>query len=377
MSVERRGAGWRVRVRQHGAYLTATLASRAEAEEWQARAVLSLARGEAPPAPPRPEPVATLHAETVEDACREFVAGMLSGAVRTRRGHRYKPSSIRGTENRLRLYVVARLGGMPVQALRRGDVRRLVDDLAVETSAATAANVRDALRLVLQRQLDLEVVSENVAAGVRAPTVDHAPARFLSAEEADRLQAAADTHRHPCIAALVATALGTGLRLGELQALRWGAGGLDLDRAVLIVEATRDRTGERVLPKSRRSREVPLGRELVARLRLYRMAAPRSSDGERVFWRSHRRAWEQVRAGVGLPGLRVHDLRHSCATFWLAAGLTVHAVAELLGHVDAALVLRLYGHALPAEVSSAAERLEAWRGLQREAIGPGLAQAER
>jgi hypothetical protein len=52
-------------------------------------------------------------------------------------------------------------------------------------------------------------------------------------------------------------------------------------------------------------------------------------------------------------------------TLWLAAGLTVHAVAELLGHVDAALVLRLNGHALPREVATAGDRLEAWRGAQR------------
>jgi integrase len=172
----------------------------------------------------------------------------------------------------------------------------------------------------------------------------------------------------------VAPALGTGLRLGELQALAWGKEGLDLERAAVVVQATRDRTGELLPPKSRRVREVPLGPELVSRLRRYRMAAPLSADGERVFGRSHRRAWEQVREAAGLPGLRVHDLRHSCATFWLAAGLSVHATAELLGFVDEALVLRLYGHALPAEVSTAAERLEAWRASQRPAIGPGLAQ---
>jgi integrase len=84
-----------------------------------------------------------------------------------------------------------------------------------------------------------------------------------------------------------------------------------------------------------------------------------------VFWRSHRRAFEQVRAEAGIPSLRVHDLRHTAATFWLAAGLSVHATAELLGHVDAALVLRLYGHALPQETSTAADRLEAWREAQR------------
>lgn len=364
MTIDARAGVFRARVRRRGHNLTATFPTMAEAEAWRASAVAAIERGEAPAVPER-EVAPTPRPTTVEEACREFIGGMVTGSVRTRRGHRYKPATIRGAENRLRLYVLPRIGRVPLASLRRGDVRRLVDELAVEASPATAANVRDALRLVLARQMDLEVVAENVAAGVRAPTVDHAPARFLDADEADRLQTFADAHPHPCVGALVATALGTGLRLGELQALAWGADGLDLERRRIVVRATRDRTGELVDPKSRRSRVVPLGADLVARLRVYRMSAPRSADGERVFWRSHRRAWEQVRAEAGIPALRVHDLRHTCATFWLAAGLTVHAVAELLGHVDAALVLRLYGHALPAETSTAADRLEAWREAQR------------
>lgn len=50
----------------------------------------------------------------------------------------------------------------------------------------------------------------------------------------------------------------------------------------------------------------------------------------------------------------------TAVTFWLAAGLKSHAVAQLLGHTDAGLVDRLYGHALPDEVSSAGIAMEAW-----------------
>ena len=128
---------------------------------------------------------------------------------------------------------------------------------------------------------------------------------------------------------------------------------------------TRDRTGAILPTKSRRERIVPLGDDINARLRRYRMASQRSADGERAFPRSHRRAWEQVRSAAGADGLRAHDLRHTAATFWLAAGLAVHAVADLLGHTDATLVLSLYGHALPRERASAGERLEAWRAAQR------------
>jgi integrase len=49
---------------------------------------------------------------------------------------------------------------------------------------------------------------------------------------------------------------------------------------------------------------------------------------------------------------------HSAATWWFASGLTVHAVAELLGHSDPTLVIEKYGHALPAERSGAGDQLE-------------------
>jgi integrase len=56
-----------------------------------------------------------------------------------------------------------------------------------------------------------------------------------------------------------------------------------------------------------------------------------------------------------------HDRRHACATSLLAAGLGSHAVAALLGHADASLVDRRYGHALPDELATAADRLSEWR----------------
>lgn len=161
----------------------------------------------------------------------------------------------------------------------------------------------------------------------------------------------------------VAVGLGTGMRRGEIEAVVWGEGGLDLARGEVLVAASWDR-GVSGPPKSGNQRRVPIGMELSTRLRRYRLAAGHPADGRRVFASSHRRAWEQIREAAGIPKLRVHDLRHTCATFLLAAGLKSHEVAELLGHADAGLVDRLYVHALPSEVSSAADRLESWRAAQ-------------
>ncbi len=241
-----------------------------------------------------------------------------------------------------------------------------------------------ALRRVLGRQVELDVLAANPAAGVRAPSADTSPAQFLTPAEADHLQLVADARSagtlavpgkrgpflatgNPAIGPMVAMALATGLRLGELQAVVWGPAGVDLDARQVRVAGTRDRAGAIVATKSRQVRVVPLGEDVVARMRRYRMAAPDSADGQRVFPHSIERAWRQVRAAADLPTLRFHDLRHSAATFWLAAGLTVHAVADLLGHADAHLVLSLYGHALPAEHASAGQVLDAWRAAQRGA----------
>jgi integrase len=77
--------------------------------------------------------------------------------------------------------------------------------------------------------------------------------------------------------------------------------------------------------------------------------------------RAFKRACRVAAAVVVEPLPRFHDLRHTFATHTLAAGLSVHAVAALLGHADAGLVLRRYGHALPDEVASAGDVLSAWR----------------
>jgi integrase len=78
-------------------------------------------------------------------------------------------------------------------------------------------------------------------------------------------------------------------------------------------------------------------------------------------YKAFRRA---ARAAAVLPEPRFHDTRHAYATHMLAAGLSAHAVAELLGHSDAGLVWRRYGHALPDEIATGAERLSAWRAAQ-------------
>ncbi|MFN2467043.1 MAG: tyrosine-type recombinase/integrase [Gaiellaceae bacterium] len=167
------------------------------------------------------------------------------------------------------------------------------------------------------------------------------------------------------------------------------------------LDRVRDEDGSYAMlpPKTRASRRtVPLPPDDTGRMRRHRLATGRPADGELVFsnhgaaqspvpaYRAWKRAcWkERVFTEVAKPALleektylefqracreaalneplpRFHETRHAFASHALAAGLTAHAVAALLGHSDAGLVLCRYGHALPDELASAGETLAAWR----------------
>jgi len=431
---ERRGRDGRPRYRVRGPRprgagkppLTRTFSTLEEALAWRGQAV-AFAEGRGKP-PPMPEPPG--RAVTVEDAARRLCRGMLDGSVRTRDGRPYKPSVVRKYEENLRTLVLPRIGAMRIAGLHKGDVQRFVDELAADRTPEHARKALTGLRVALRLAERYDELDQNPCAGVCSPAKaeGETPATILSPEECEAIIAVAyrDDERlgRSFGGPLVALLVGTGLRLGEALALRWGPDGLELDAGLVHVRKSLDRVPDpdqgayrELEPKSRAARrDVPLPPEDGARLRRHRLASGRPDDGAlvfadpegrtlnpapayRAFKRAARRAriaeatrvLEEARAGgdaaaadvaeraleeaqaKAAPAPRVHDCRHAFATHSLAAGLSAHAVAALLGHSDAGLVLRRYGHALPDELAAAGERLSLWR--QARAAGHAGATA--
>ena len=152
---------------------------------------------------------------------------------------------------------------------------------------------------------------------------------------------------------------GLGLRVGELLALR--VRDVDFLRRVVRVETQLPTGGPRVRtdPKTPRSRRTiplpaPVGEALAEHLRAF---PPADAEGS-VFTTTTGALWRTDHYGahifrdaaraVGLPaGTSTHDLRHHYASVLLHAGESVVAIAERLGHENANLVLRTYGHLMP------------------------------
>ena len=73
--------------------------------------------------------------------------------------------------------------------------------------------------------------------------------------------------------------------------------------------------------------------------------------------------WQRTLKRLGLPLVRLHELRHSTATLWLEAGLPLRLVQELLGHASMAITADVYSHILPAYRRQAADVLAAHLAL--------------
>lgn len=188
------------------------------------------------------------------------------------------------------------------------------------------------------------------------------PIRSLSEEEASRLLRAATGTRDE---ALMTLALRTGMRQGELAALRWEDLDLDGPRPAVKVRRSADtRTKTVITPtKTGQERTVGIGPRTVEVLKGHRtrqlrerMAAASWEDSGWVFpntrgkvrrrdsvMRSLRTLLAEARLS---SNVRFHDLRHTAGTHALRRGRPIHEVSKMLGHSDPAMTLRRYAHVL-------------------------------
>jgi integrase len=176
------------------------------------------------------------------------------------------------------------------------------------------------------------------------PVVATDEIHHLTVLEVETLVSAACAGEHQALdRALYATAAMTGLRQGELIALRWG----DVDWSAQRIRVRRSHTlGEFDKPKSRRAvRSVPMSGRVVAELDAWQQASVWAKDRDLVFaepltgevlrrgalMRRYRRS---LKAAQLEPTFRFHDLRHTFGTAMAAAGVPMRTLMAMMGHED-------------------------------------------
>jgi len=278
-----------------------------------------------------------------------------------------RPKTWAHYESILRVHVLPTFADQPVGAISPADVRRYITD-SVEAGSApgTVRSARKVLRLVLATAQADGAIRANPCDGSRVPASPKAEMVFLSVEQVERLATAIDER----YATLVRLAAFTGLRAGEICALRVGrvdlvSGRITVAESVTEVQGLGLHFSE---PKTyeRRSVTLPafLADELAAPLEdrpgdpgtLVFTSPEGSTPNHKNFYRRHFKPAVSV---ADLPAeTRFHDLRHTCAALCIALGAHPKAIQERLGHSSITVTLDRYGHLFPKLDETLTERLD-------------------
>ena len=279
-----------------------------------------------------------------------------------------RPSTRARDAQYFRTHVRPQFGNTPIGKLDRTTIRRWLSQLGSPSGSdlapATIHKVVQVFNKTMNAALEDRLIASNPVAKIPLPKVDHQEMRFLTSDEVWRLADAI----HPRYRAFVLLAGFGGLRLGELLGLRWDC--VDLaGRRIQVSETLVDVEAQIHFgpPKTKASvRSVPVPSFVCDALESMR---PADATGRDLVFRSpdghpvrpalfRRRFWDPAVAKAGLTPLRIHDLRHTAISLWIAEGAHPKQVAILAGHSSVSVVLDRYGHLYPAQNDDLLTRLE-------------------
>ena len=314
---------------------------------------------------------------TLREAAQAWLDDARSGVVLTKSSTRYKPSVLRSYETSLGRHVLDDLGGAKLSEIRDVDLEGLVARLRTEgLSASSVRNAIMPLRAIYRRHH--REVPVNPTRGLDLPAVEGRRDRIADPTEAAVLIAAAPAEHH----ALWAMAFYTGLRLGELRALRWSE--VDLAKGVVRVEWSWDPKAGRIEPKSKAARRtVPIPSVLRDILVEHRVKAgdepgfvfgktPETPFSPATVDQRTKRAWK----AFGLRPITLHEARHTFASLMIAAGVNAKALSTYMGHSSVTITYDRYGHLMPGSEREAAELLDAYLSAAEKAAEEAARQAD-
>ena len=265
-------------------------------------------------------------------------------------GHssRWKPSTRRNVDSLLRNQLLPAFGYLPLDRIIPSGVDAWFDRFSV-TAPGNANKALEILRQIMNHAIATGHVALNPALRTRKNSRPRLT-RFLSAEEIVRLHEALDqcvAERPACAgqADIIRLLLFTGARKSEIKDLRWS----EVDGDTLRLSDSK--TGPRTVSLSTNARAV--------------IDRQRRGSGPFVFpspvnpGRPHGhdlKLWPRVRERAGLPGVRLHDMRHTYASQAVMKGVPLPVVARLLGHRKSSMTMR-YAHVGDRDVAAAAERI--------------------
>jgi integrase len=346
---------------------TATVrGSRKDAEKELRRLLRSLDTGE--------------HVDPTRMTVREWLSAWL-GAVR----EEVSPKTHERYGELVRHFLLPALGNLPLPKLAPAHIQAAYSALSTGgrrdgkpggLSSRTRRQIHAVLRSALTRAVEQQLIARNPAEVFRRrlPKVERREMGTLTAEQCRQLLEAI---RHQRLYWPVLIALATGMRRGEILALRWRNVDLDAGSIRVVESLEQTKSGLRFKPpKTDHSRVVKLSAAVIEELHrlkrkqaeeLLRLGARQTgdtlvcgrADGEPLQPRSLTHEFAVLMRRIkDLPRVRFHDLRHSHATQLLLAGVHPKIAQERLGHSTITTTLDLYSHVTETMQEQAAAKLD-------------------
>lgn len=265
-------------------------------------------------------------------------------------------------ETVFRIHILPVLGAMPIDQISGDAIADLMQRMRDKGYASGTINrVLILIRFIfnLARKWKITGAKENPTIGLNtAPDVQRD--RFLSPEETHRLISSIKIDENRSAANTIMLLLLTGARRNEVSHAKWDY--IDWERQTLLVP----------ISKTGRPRVIALNNRAMALLR----ALPRLDDNPYIFpspitgrpCPSLHFPWTRIKERAGLDGVRLHDLRHSFASFLVNEGVSLYVVQGLLGHTQPRTTQR-YAHLAQHTLNNAAEIVAQVIGSSQAAAG--------
>jgi integrase len=267
---------------------------------------------------------------------------------------RCKPSTLAAHAWLLNKFILPHFGAQRIKEITVQDVARLHQRLA--DTPYNANRVLGLLRAMFNKAEEWGLLppASNPAATIR-PFTEFQRQRFLTEAEFERLFSAIDDLEYLRVIGTYQTAAVrllalTGCRLGEILELEWDR--VDLIRRQLVIERHKtDKRGAKIIPLNAAAADIldvlphAPGNPYVI--------AGKDDQGHLV---NLQKPWQRIIRHAELPGLRLHDLRHSFASFAVSAGLSLPLIGGLLGHGSPQSTAR-YAHLAAGPLRDATERV--------------------
>ena len=261
-----------------------------------------------------------------------------------------KASSVKETKRLLKKHIIPKLGRIKVKDLSRSQVVKFHIGLKDTPYEANRALAVISNMLAKAEEWGVRDDGSRLCRTVRK-FKEAKRERFLSAKEAsalgDALKAAGKAKTNAHALTIIRLLALTGARRGEIEALKWAE--VDFEKSVLRLAESK--TGAKLIPMAPAAKLVLTETPKIKGTPYVFPAA--SGEGH---YQGLGKVWPVVRKAAGLEDVRLHDLRHTFASFGASGGLSLPIIGKLLGHSQAATTQR-YAHLADDPVARAADQV--------------------